>query len=57
MITLAYDIETDGLESKRIHCIVTQDVDTGLVEEYNDEKYSENPKDLPMGSNTPSLQA
>ena len=51
MNTLAYDIETDGLESKRIHCIVTQDVDTGLVEEYNDEKYTDDPKDLPMGSN------
>ena len=43
MTTLAYDIETDGLESKRIHCIVTQDVDTGLVEEYNDEKYTDDP--------------
>ena len=51
MITLAYDIETDGLNSKRIHCIVTQDIDTGLVEEYNDEKYTEEPKELPMGSN------
>ena len=51
MTTLAYDIETDGLESKRIHCVVTQDVDTGLVQEYNNEKYSENAKDLPMGSN------
>ena len=50
MTTLAYDIETDGLESKRIHCIVTQDVDTGLVEEYNDEKYADNPKDLPMSA-------
>ena len=51
MTTLAYDIETDGLESKRIHCVVTQDIDTGLVEEYNDEKYSDSPKELPMGSN------
>ena len=51
MNTLAYDIETDGLESKRIHCIVTQDVGTGLVEEYNDEKYTEEPKELPMGRN------
>ncbi len=51
MTTLAFDIETDGLDSKRVHCIVTQDVDTGLVEEYNDEKYSEDPKELPMGSN------
>ena len=45
-------METDGLDSTRIHCIVTQDLDTGLVEEYNDEKYSDNPKDLPMASNS-----
>ena len=48
---LAFDIETNGLESTKLHCIVTQDLDTGLVEEYNDEKYADNPKDLPMGSN------
>ena len=48
---LAFDIETNGLDSTRLHCIVTQDLDTGDVEEYNDEKYADNPKDLPMGSN------
>ena len=52
MTTLAYDIETDGLESKRIHCVVTQDIDTGLVEEYNDEKYSDQAKELPMGNHS-----
>ncbi len=47
-LNLAFDIETDGFESKRVHCIVTQDLDTGLVEEYNDEKYADDPKSLPM---------
>jgi len=36
-INLAFDIETDGIESSQIHCIVTQDLDTGHVEEYNDQ--------------------
>ena len=49
-VNLAFDIETDGFESKRVHCIVTQDIDTGLVEEYNDEKYTEDPKALPMSA-------
>ena len=50
-LNLAFDIETDGLDSTKLHCIVTQDLDTGLVEEYNDEKYADSPKELPMGSN------
>ena len=49
-LNLAFDIETDGFESKRVHCIVIQDIDTGLVEEFNDEKYAEDPKALPMAS-------
>ena len=49
-INLAFDIETNGIDSTRLHCIVTQDLDTGLVQEYNDEKYAENPKDLPMAA-------
>ena len=36
-INLAYDIETDGLDCENIHCIVTQDLDTGQVNEYNDQ--------------------
>ena len=40
-INLAFDIETDGIDSTRLHCIVTQDIDTGLVQEYNDEPYSD----------------
>ncbi len=47
-LNLAFDIETNGIDSTRLHCIVTQDLDTGLVEEYNDEKYTDNPKELPM---------
>ena len=49
-INLAFDIETNGIDSTRLHCIVTQDLDTGLVQEYNDEKYAANPKDLPMAA-------
>ena len=36
-VNLAFDIETDGIDSSCIHCIVTQDLDTGLVMEYNDQ--------------------
>ena len=36
-LNLAFDIETDGFDSKRIHCIVTQDIDSGIVEEFNDD--------------------
>ena len=36
-INLAFDIETDGIDSSCIHCIVTQDLDTGEVTEYNDQ--------------------
>ena len=49
-INLAFDLEANGLEATRIHCIVTQDLDTGLVQEYNDEKYAEDPKSLPMAA-------
>ena len=36
-VNLAFDIETDGIDSNCIHCIVTQDLDTGPVMEYNDQ--------------------
>ena len=36
-VNLAFDIETDGINSSCIHCIVTQDLDTGQVMEYNDQ--------------------
>ena len=45
-VNLAFDIETDGFESKRIHCIVTQDIDSGLIEEYNDEPYGDGTFDI-----------
>ena len=51
-INLAFDIETNGIDSTRLHCIVTQDLDTGLVEEYNDEKYSDQAKELPMSNHS-----
>ena len=37
LVNLAFDIETDGINSSCIHCIVTQDLDTGQVMEYNDQ--------------------
>jgi len=40
-VNLAFDIETNGFDSTRVHCIVTQDLETGFVEEYNDEKYGD----------------
>ena len=45
-INLAFDIETNGIESTRLHCIVTQDLDTGLVQEYNDEPYGDDTFDI-----------
>ena len=37
LVNLAFDIETDGIDSSCIHCVVTQDIDTGQVMEYNDQ--------------------
>ena len=45
-LNLAFDIETNGIESTRLHCIVTQEIDTGLVEEYNDEAYGDGTFDI-----------
>ena len=45
-LNLAFDIETDGFESKRVHCIVIQDIDNGIVEEFNDEPYGEDTFDI-----------
>ena len=36
-VNLAFDIETNGIDSTYIHCMVTQDIDTGQVTEYNDQ--------------------
>ncbi len=43
---LAFDIETNGLISTRLHCIVTQDLEDGIVEEYNDEPYGDGTLDI-----------
>ena len=43
---VAFDIETNGLESTRLHCIVLQDVDNGIVEEFNDEPYGDGSLDI-----------
>ena len=36
-VNLAFDIETNGIDSTYIHCVVTQNLDTGEVMEYNDQ--------------------
>ena len=52
-MNLAFDIETDGLESTRLHCIVIQDLDTGLVEEFNDEGYGKGEKEYSIKEDAP----
>ena len=48
--TIVFDIETNGLlnDATRIHCISFYSDETGKIESFNDEKYADNPKDLPM---------
>ncbi len=48
-----FDLETNGLlnNADRIHCISLYWYDNDIHESFNDEKYADNPKDLPMGSN------
>ena len=48
--TLVFDLETNGLlnDATRIHCISLYSNETGKIESFNDEKYADNPKDLPM---------
>ena len=52
--TVIVDLESNGLlnRASRIHCIVLKWYDNDLIETFNDEKYSDNPKELPMGSNS-----
>jgi len=47
-----FDMETDGLlnDATRIHCIAIHWVEENRTETFNDEKYVDSPKDLPMGS-------
>ena len=52
--TAVFDIETNGLsftkEDPRIHCIAIHWAEDSRTEVFNDEKYSESAKELPMGS-------
>ena len=51
--TLVFDLETNGLlnDATRIHCISLYSNETNQIESFNDEKYTNNPKDLPMAGN------
>ena len=51
--TVVFDIETNGLlkNANRIHCLVLHWSEDDLTEAFNDEKYADNPKELPMGGN------
>ena len=48
--TLVFDLETNGLlnDATRIHCISLHWSEDDRIESFNDEKYADNPKDLPM---------
>ena len=47
---IVFDLETNGLlnDATRIHCISLYSNETKQIESFNDEKYADNPKDLPM---------
>ena len=48
--TIVFDLETNGLlnDATRIHCISLYSNETNQIESFNDEKYADAPKDLPM---------
>ena len=52
---VVFDLETNGLaftnKDPRIHCIAIHWANDNHTEAFNDEKYSDTPKDLPMGAN------
>ena len=50
--TIVFDLETNGLlnDATRIHCVALHWGEADRTESYNDEKYADNPKDLPMGT-------
>ena len=52
--TLVFDLETNGLlrNATRIHCASIYWVEDDNIETYNDEKYAEDPKTLPMGNHS-----
>tara|TARA_R100000458_G_scaffold52525_1_gene54097 strand:- start:45 stop:632 length:588 start_codon:yes stop_codon:yes gene_type:complete len=50
---IVFDLETNGLrqDATRIHCMALHWVDNSQTESFNDEPYTKDPKDLPMGTN------
>ena len=48
-----FDLETNGLlhDATRIHCIALHWGEDDRTESFNDEKYTSNPKELPMARN------
>ena len=50
--TVVFDLETNGLlnDATRIHCISLYWQKDDRTESFNDEPYTDNPKDLPMGA-------
>ena len=53
MGTIVFDLETNGLlnDASRIHCLALHWGEDDRTESFNDEKYSDNPKELPMAGN------
>jgi uncharacterized protein YprB with RNaseH-like and TPR domain len=51
--TVVFDLETNGLlnDATRIHCLSIYWEKDDRLETFNDEPYTDNPKDLPMASN------
>ena len=47
-----FDLETNGLihDATRIHCVALHWCEENITESFNDEPYSKEPKELPMGS-------
>ena len=47
---IVFDLETNGLlnDATRFHCISLYSNETNQFESFNDEKYADNAKDLPM---------
>ena len=52
--TIILDLESNGLLNKasRIHCIVLKFCNGDYIETFNDEKYADNAKELPMGNHS-----
>ena len=50
---IVFDLETNGLlnDATRIHCLALHWCEDNRTETFNDEKYAEAPKELPMASN------